>query len=381
MKRLFAIALLLSSVTLTFAGYPDKKAIAPPEEDRWRFSLGVPGWMPGVNGTVGIDGINSDVDMSFKDLFNKIDMVWATRAEASKGRFGVMGELIYLSASDSLGVGGPLRKIDVRLDEYLADFSVRWRIVEGERGYVDVLAGVRYTSLYQHVHLQSDEAGIGQVSTDLVDDVSEAIRDRLSGVLSDKDFRNALSDLIADQIGTQLNDTLGANPSRRNLAVGPVGGHHPLRVTLLVEDVIREEEARLRAEVNALEVQGAERAAEVVRRINAAKGRMEKRVADVLEKELNRTFARGDDWWDPYIGLRARYNFSPAIYLIGRADIGGFGVGSDLMWQAEAALGIQLTRSIHAELGYRALSFDYNRDGLAYDTITHGLQITTGIEF
>ena len=382
MKRLFTIALLLSSLTLTFAGYPDKKAIAPPEEDRWRFSLGVPGWMPGVTGTVGIDGLNSDVDMRFKDLFNKIDMVWATRAEASRGRFGMMGELIYLSASDSLGVGGPLRKIDVRLDEYLADFSLRWRIMEGERGYLDVLAGVRYTSLYQHVHLQSDDAGIGETSTEMVDDAIDAIRDRLIGVLEDSEFRNELSNLVADRIGTRLNDTLGANPHRRNLeAVGPVGGHHPARVSLLVENVILEEEARLRSEVNALRLRGAELAAEVRRRVNAARGRMEKRVADVLEKELNRSFSRGDDWWDPYIGLRGRYNFTPAFYFIGRADIGGFGVGSDLMWQAEAAFGLQITRSLHAEFGYRALSFDYDHDGLAYDAITHGFQITTGIEF
>jgi len=376
---LTALALFASATAFAGEFVSSKKTIVP-EEERWRFALAVPGWMPGVEGTVGIDGINSEVDMGFDDLFNKIDMVWATSAEASKGRFGVMGELIYLSASDSLGVGGPLRKIDVRLDQYLADFTLRWRIVEGERGYVDVLAGVRYTNLYQHVHLQSDDAGIGQASEDFVDDVSDAIRDRLNDVLSDNDFRTALSGLVADRIG-KLNDTLGANPRRQNLAVGPLAGRHPLRVSLLIEDVVREEEAQLRAEVNALQLQGAERAAEVRRRIDAAKGRLQKRVANVLEKELNRSFSRGDDWWDPYIGLRARYNFTPAVYLIARADIGGFGVGSDLMWQAEAALGFQLTRSIYAEIGYRALSFDYDHDGLTYDTITHGAQITAGIEF
>jgi hypothetical protein len=120
---------------------------------------------------------------------------------------------------------------------------------------------------------------------------------------------------------------------------------------------------------------------DVLVRIALADGRVVSRLANVLEKELNRSFSKGNDWWDPYIGLRGRYNFSSAIYFIGRVDIGGFGVGSDLMWQAEAALGIQLTRSIYAELGYRALSFDYDHDGLTYDTITHGVQLTTGIEF
>ena len=41
----------------------------------------------------------------------------------------------------------------------------------------------------------------------------------------------------------------------------------------------------------------------------------------------------------------------------------------------------QKTGSIYAELGYRALSFDYDHDGLTYDTITHGAQVTVGIQF
>ena len=51
------------------------------------------------------------------------------------------------------------------------------------------------------------------------------------------------------------------------------------------------------------------------------------------------------------------------------------------MWEAEAAFGAQLTRSIYAEAGYRALSFDYEKDGLTYDTITHGVQVTIGLDF
>jgi hypothetical protein len=380
------LALALFAATATFAGevIPSEKAVAPLEEERWKFLLAVPGWMPGVEGTVGVNGMNSDIDLGFDDLINKIDMVWATRAEASKGRFGVMGELIYLSASDSLGDGQLLRKVDVRVDQYLADFSLRWRIAEGERGYVDVLAGVRYTNLYQHVHLQSDGDGVRQASEEFVDRVSALIRDRLIEILSNNDFRNALSDAVADDFGAELDEadeTLGADPSRQNLAVGPLAGGHPLRVAQLLEEVVQEEEAQLRAEVDALQIRGAARIAEVRRRVDAAKARLQKRVARELEKNLNRSFSRGDDWWDPYIGLRARYNFSPSIYVIGRADVGGFGVGSDLMWQAEAAIGFQVTHSIHAEIGYRALSFDYDHDGLTYDTITHGAQITAGIEF
>jgi hypothetical protein len=358
-----------------------KKEMVPLDDDRWKFTLAVPGWMPGVDGTVGINGIDSDVDVGFDDLVNKVDMLWATRAEASKGRFGVMGELIYQSLSDSLGVGGPLQKIDVRLDQYLADFSLRWRLMEGERGYVDLIGGVRYTNIYQSLHLQSSDTGIGQARANVVDRIDNVLRDRLTDLLSDRDFRSALRGALESQLMQDLEGSLGANPERRQLAIGPLGGREPLRTVMAIEEIIAEEEEQLREEVTALRLQGLARVAEIRRRVAAAKGRLEDRIADALEKNLNRSFARCDDWWDPYVGVRARYNFTPALYVAARGDLGGFGVGSDLMWHAEAAIGVQLTPTIFAEAGYRALSFDYDKGGFTYDTITHGAQVTLGIQF
>lgn len=113
----------------------------------------------------------------------------------------------------------------------------------------------------------------------------------------------------------------------------------------------------------------------------AAQTAIAQRIAAELNRQLNRSFAKADFWFDPYIGLRGRYDFSKVFYTAARAEIGGFGVGSSLMWQVEAAIGINLTRSIFTEIGYRALSFDYEGNGLTFDTITHGPQITTGIRF
>jgi len=64
-----------------------------------------------------------------------------------------------------------------------------------------------------------------------------------------------------------------------------------------------------------------------------------------------------------------------------RGEIGGFDVGSDLMWAVEGVIGINLTHCIFTEVGYRALSVDYENNGFLFDTITHGPQITTGITF
>jgi len=51
------------------------------------------------------------------------------------------------------------------------------------------------------------------------------------------------------------------------------------------------------------------------------------------------------------------------------------------MWQVEGVLGINLTRNIFTEIGYRALAADFENGNFTFDTVLHGPQITTGITF
>jgi hypothetical protein len=77
-----------------------------------------------------------------------------------------------------------------------------------------------------------------------------------------------------------------------------------------------------------------------------------------LKSQLDRSLDRTDDCFDPYIGLGARYNFSTAFYLTGKADVGGSGVGSDITTEVSGAFGCQITRNILSEIGYRYLYTD-----------------------
>ena len=51
------------------------------------------------------------------------------------------------------------------------------------------------------------------------------------------------------------------------------------------------------------------------------------------------------------------------------------------MWEVEGVIGINLTRSIFTEVGYRALGGNYEDRDFRFDVVTHGPQITTGITF
>jgi hypothetical protein len=159
-----------------------------------------------------------------------------------------------------------------------------------------------------------------------------------------------------------------------------LGGRIREEVAQRVEHFIELKKAELRARVDALVERGLDRRAAVDRVVNEAKARIANQLAVRLNKSLSQTKSRDDYWFDPYVGLRGRYNFNKVFYTAVRGEIGG-GVASDLMWEVEGVIGINLTRSIFTEVGYRALGVDYENDGLLFDTVMHGPQITTGITF
>ena len=133
-----------------------KKTITPPEpENPWQVKLAIPGWLAATSGTVGLDGFNSKVYLGADTLIRHLDMIATVSAEVRKGRFGMYGDLLYVSASDGVGTDGLIEKVDVRLDEYLVNLELNYRVIEGPRGWLDVRGGVRYT---EYIHQALDLA-------------------------------------------------------------------------------------------------------------------------------------------------------------------------------------------------------------------------------
>lgn len=96
-----------------------------------------------------------------------------------------------------------------------------------------------------------------------------------------------------------------------------------------------------------------------------------------------RTVSRsGDkDWVDPYVGVRIQHPITERWTLVGYADVGGFGVGSDLTWQAIAGAHYQYSKSVSLKLGYRYMSIDYDKGGVLYDATMQGPYAAVGIRF
>ena len=65
----------------------------------------------------------------------------------------------------------------------------------------------------------------------------------------------------------------------------------------------------------------------------------------------------------------------------GYADIGGFGVGSDLTYQLLAGVNWQFARSVSAKAGYRYLYQDYRNNGFVWDMTASGFYFGAGFRF
>jgi len=332
-----------------FGGDNDKKMVVPtiPPPESWQFKLSMPGWIPWMQGDVGLRGVNSFINLGPNDIIPKLDMVTDLRAEARKGRFSVFGEYLYMSLSDGIGTDTVVKKLDYRFDQTMAELSVAWRLIESPHGYLDVFGGVRYMNIYQRLTVQTNDAQINNLSEQLVNAASDQVKARL---------REALS---------VLNESSGTLPD------APIGSEKNGQIIDQIQKIIAVQQPLLNAAIKA----------HAQAKIAAIKAQLESRIARELHSKLDTTVSRTDDWWDPYIGLRGRYNLGTAWYLTASGDIGGFSVGSRLSWEAETALGCQLSRNVYAELAFRALGENYESNGLLMDTITYGPQVSLGVNF
>ena len=81
-------------------------------------------------------------------------------------------------------------------------------------------------------------------------------------------------------------------------------------------------------------------------------------------------------WIDPLVGARFEVPIGKRWSFVGRGDIGGFGIGSDLAWQATVHFDWQISPHVGMAFGYEALDMDYQdgegADEFRYDMIMQG---------
>ncbi len=89
----------------------------------------------------------------------------------------------------------------------------------------------------------------------------------------------------------------------------------------------------------------------------------------------------GETFFDPVVGGRATIPIGASFQFVAQADVGGFGVGTDLSYQLLATLGWKVSHAVGIGLGWRQLGMDFDEEDLAMDVSFSGPLLGMRIAF
>lgn len=377
-----------------------------PESD-WEFTMVMPGWFAGIDGTIGVQGVDGYVDDGFDDIIDSLGFLAAASVEGRKGKLGFILEGIYTKTI----VGGPtpgplLSTVSVEMEQLVAEGTLTYRIYESDRAWLEFLAGARYTYMGADLSLDADPAGIATASENLSEEIFDrattAVRAevdrRLASLIAalpvptadiaESDLDNLEEEVLEvtrgfrDPIRSGVDRGIGSDRTGLGARVEENG---PLRRAIRAyvdAGVASRVEAERAADSAIVAAARANARAAAERRLAKAEAALakaiERRIQEAIpDSELHASKA----WVDPFVGFRGRYDLNDQLYLTGRGDIGGFGVSSDSAWNVYGAFGIDVSERTCVELGYRYYLVDYERGGLNYDVATKGPFLGVRIDF
>jgi hypothetical protein len=101
---------------------------------------------------------------------------------------------------------------------------------------------------------------------------------------------------------------------------------------------------------------------------------------------IHMSSSKSNTWVDPLLVTRLKKVVNEKWLFQLRADIGGFGVGSQFAWQLQPDIFYRVSKLLQFGVGYRIISMDYNNDSgggdrFIYDMDEYGPQIRIGFNF
>lgn len=143
---------------LVRAGEPDfAEPIAPatyedPDGDGWDIQFRPYLWTASIEGTAGVNGVESPVDVEFSDLLDALEFTWSSTLEVRRtgSKWNFFLDTFYMR----LDPDTPPVIDDVKVEQAIIDPMVGYRIREwdGGRGFVELIGGLRW--MYMNTEIE-----------------------------------------------------------------------------------------------------------------------------------------------------------------------------------------------------------------------------------
>ena len=147
------LGLLLSSI-FPLAAHAEEKTPA-----KWQFQLAPYAWLAGQKGKVAtLPGLpESDIEVDFwDDVLGNINGALMLVGEARKGRYGVVMDIVYTDIESKDSTPGPLfSSIKLNNTMWIVSAGGFYRLIEQQRGFLDLIGGVRYWAVDTELSLRA----------------------------------------------------------------------------------------------------------------------------------------------------------------------------------------------------------------------------------
>jgi len=159
-----------SSLLLLITALTPVTVVAAGEGDQWEYDATIYLWGAGIDATTPTGG---DIDISFSDILDDLDMGLMAGFGARKGKLSLLADVIYLDISQSDGgkesiplLGGAIDvtktvNTDVKLKSWITTFAAGYNVVDNEKVAMDLVGGARYLWLDAEVKLDLGVKGSG----------------------------------------------------------------------------------------------------------------------------------------------------------------------------------------------------------------------------
>lgn len=126
----------------------------PSSAPGWQFEIQPYLWAPGLHGDASINNApKANIDMSPKDVIQKLDFALMGMFEARNGRWGLVGDAFYAKLSDSADKSFSLHprfgvdvNVGMKLKQHIYALAGEYRLLEGTTP-VDLMLGARYNNI------------------------------------------------------------------------------------------------------------------------------------------------------------------------------------------------------------------------------------------
>ncbi|HSE37240.1 MAG TPA: hypothetical protein VLG74_08060 [Blastocatellia bacterium] len=113
--------------------------------DKWEFMVAPYLWLAGLNGTIGVGDITTDIDPGVSDILNALNFGFMATFEARKNKFILINDLMYISLEKTKDTTGPLfSSLTANEKVFVLSPVAGYRLVEGKGSSLDAIAGIRF---------------------------------------------------------------------------------------------------------------------------------------------------------------------------------------------------------------------------------------------